>query len=147
MSVFPYKLVMYKSVSYHTLSTPVCSCVLGQSVVLPQPTVVQLQASGVLPASQPVIAVTGGTSQLHNHMVNALPPAAGNGSTSSKIPVTKPLLQSTTPAVGLDVSSDCVMVANNQSLEAVFSYLHVGYNGVTRVTLESQEDRAVVGLV
>ncbi|XP_035188965.1 cyclic AMP-dependent transcription factor ATF-6 alpha isoform X1 [Oxyura jamaicensis] len=76
----------------------------GQSVVLPQPTVVQLQASGVLPASQPVIAVTGGTTQLHNHTVNALPPAAGNGSTSGKIAVTKPLLQSTTPTVGLDVN-------------------------------------------
>ncbi|KAM9186821.1 cyclic AMP-dependent transcription factor ATF-6 alpha isoform 1-T1 [Mergus octosetaceus] len=76
----------------------------GQSVVLPQPTVVQLQASGVLPASQPVIAVTGGTTQLHNHTVNALPPAAGNGSPSGKIAVTKPLLQSTTPTVGLDVN-------------------------------------------
>uniref|UniRef100_A0A8B9TIE8 Activating transcription factor 6 n=1 Tax=Anas platyrhynchos TaxID=8839 RepID=A0A8B9TIE8_ANAPL len=78
----------------------------GQSVVLPQPTVVQLQASGVLPASQPVIAVTGGTTQLHNHThtVNALPPAAGNGSPSGKITVTKPLLQSTTPTVGLDVN-------------------------------------------
>ncbi|NWH21214.1 ATF6A factor, partial [Grus americana] len=76
----------------------------GQSVVLPQPAVVQLQASGVLPASQPVIAVTGGTTQLHNHTVNALSPAAGNGSTSGKIPVTKPLLQSTTPAMGLDVN-------------------------------------------
>lgn len=91
------------------LSTHICSCVLGQSVVLPQPTVVQLQASGVLPASQPVIAVTGGTTQLHNHThtVNALPPAAGNGSPSGKIAVTKPLLQSTTPTVGLDVSSVC----------------------------------------
>ncbi|KFP21383.1 Cyclic AMP-dependent transcription factor ATF-6 alpha, partial [Egretta garzetta] len=76
----------------------------GQSVVLPQPTVVQLQASGVLPASQPVIAVTGGTTQLHNHTVNALPPTAGNGSTSGKIPVTKPLLQSTAPTMGLDVN-------------------------------------------
>ncbi|NXV51332.1 ATF6A factor, partial [Uria aalge] len=76
----------------------------GQSVVLPQPTVVQLQASGVLPASQPVIAVTGGTTPLHNHVVNTLPPAAGNGSTSGKIPVTKPLLQSATPAMGLDVN-------------------------------------------
>ncbi|NWS56570.1 ATF6A factor, partial [Chunga burmeisteri] len=76
----------------------------GQSVVLHQPAVVQLQASGVLPASQPVIAVTGGTTPLHNHTVNALPPAAGNGSTSGKIPVTKPLLQSTTPAMGLDVN-------------------------------------------
>ncbi|NXY15063.1 ATF6A factor, partial [Atrichornis clamosus] len=76
----------------------------GQSVVLPQPAVVQLQASGVLPASQPVIAVTGGATPLQNHTVNALPPAAGNGSTSGKIPVTKPLLQSTTPAMGLDVN-------------------------------------------
>ncbi|XP_054066511.1 cyclic AMP-dependent transcription factor ATF-6 alpha isoform X5 [Rissa tridactyla] len=76
----------------------------GQSVVLPQPTVVQLQASGVLPASQPVIAVTGGTTPLHNHAVNTLSPAAGSGSTSGKIPVTKPLLQSTTPAMGLDVN-------------------------------------------
>ncbi|KFV78674.1 Cyclic AMP-dependent transcription factor ATF-6 alpha, partial [Struthio camelus australis] len=76
----------------------------GQSVVLPQPTVVQLQASGVLPASQPVIAVTGGTTQLHNHTVTSLPPAAGNGSTSGKIAMSKPLLQSTTPAMGLDVN-------------------------------------------
>lgn len=85
-----------------------CSCVPGQSVVLPQPAVVQLQASGVLPASQPVIAVTGGATPLQNHTVNALPPAAGNGSASSKIPVTKPLLQSSIPAMGLDVSSDSV---------------------------------------
>ncbi|KAI6064117.1 Cyclic AMP-dependent transcription factor ATF-6 alpha [Aix galericulata] len=76
----------------------------GQSVVLPQPTVVQLQTSGVLPASQPVIAVAGGTTQLHNHTVNALPPAAGNGSPSGKLAVTKPLLQSTTPTAGLDVN-------------------------------------------
>ncbi|NXJ79445.1 ATF6A factor, partial [Trogon melanurus] len=76
----------------------------GQSVVLPQPAVVQLQASGVIPASQPVVAVAGGTTPLHNHAGNALPPAAGNGSTSSKIPMTKPLLQSTTPTLGLDVN-------------------------------------------
>ncbi|NXM50293.1 ATF6A factor, partial [Gymnorhina tibicen] len=76
----------------------------GQSVVLPQPAVVQLQASGVLPASQPVIAVTGGATPLQNHTVNALPPAAANGSASGKIPVTKPLLQSSTPAMGLDVN-------------------------------------------
>ncbi|XP_061860293.1 cyclic AMP-dependent transcription factor ATF-6 alpha isoform X2 [Colius striatus] len=76
----------------------------GQSVVLPQAAVVQLQASGVLPASQPVITVTGGTTPLHNHQVNALPQAAGNGSTGGKIPVTKPLLQSTTPTMGLDVN-------------------------------------------
>ncbi|XP_054021526.1 cyclic AMP-dependent transcription factor ATF-6 alpha [Dryobates pubescens] len=76
----------------------------GQSVVLPQPAVVQFQASGVLPASQPVIAVTGGTTPLHSHTVNALPAAAGNGSTNGKVPVAKPLLQSTTAAAGLDVN-------------------------------------------
>ncbi|NWX17787.1 ATF6A factor, partial [Aegotheles bennettii] len=76
----------------------------GQSLVLPQPAVVQLQTSGVLPASQPVITVTGGTTQLHSHTVNALPPAAGNGSTNNKMLVTKPLLQSSTPAVGLDAN-------------------------------------------
>ncbi|NXP51571.1 ATF6A factor, partial [Heliornis fulica] len=76
----------------------------GQSVVLPQTTVVQLQASGVLPASPPVIAVPGGATQLHSHTVNALPPAAGSGSTSGKIPVTKPLLQSSTSTMGLDVN-------------------------------------------
>ncbi|XP_050833193.1 cyclic AMP-dependent transcription factor ATF-6 alpha isoform X2 [Serinus canaria] len=76
----------------------------GPSVVLPQPAVVQLQASGVLPASQPVIAVTGGTPALQNHTVKALSPATGNGSSSGKIPVTKPLLQSSSPAMGLDVN-------------------------------------------
>ncbi|XP_068055302.1 cyclic AMP-dependent transcription factor ATF-6 alpha isoform X4 [Anomalospiza imberbis] len=76
----------------------------GPSVMLPQPAVVQLQASGVLPASQPVIAVTGGAPALQNHTVKALSPAAGNGSSSGKIPVTKPLLQSSSPAMGLDVN-------------------------------------------
>ncbi|NXC97377.1 ATF6A factor, partial [Certhia familiaris] len=76
----------------------------GPSVVLPQPAVVQLQASGVLPASQPVIAVTGGAPALQSQAVKALSPAAGNGSGSGKIPVTKPLLQGSAPAVGLDVN-------------------------------------------
>ncbi|XP_030135656.4 cyclic AMP-dependent transcription factor ATF-6 alpha isoform X1 [Taeniopygia guttata] len=76
----------------------------GPSVMLPQPAVVQLQASGVLPASQPVIAVTGGAPALQNHTVKALSPAAGSSSSCGKIPVTKPLLQSSSPAVGLDVN-------------------------------------------
>ncbi|XP_039555165.1 cyclic AMP-dependent transcription factor ATF-6 alpha isoform X2 [Passer montanus] len=76
----------------------------GPSVVLPQPAVVQLQASGVLPASQPVIAVTGGAPALQNHTVKALSPAAGNSSSSGKIPLAKPLLQSSSPAMGLDVN-------------------------------------------
>ncbi|NXR17801.1 ATF6A factor, partial [Cinclus mexicanus] len=76
----------------------------GPSVVLPQPAVVQLQASGVLPASQPVIAVAGGAPALQNQVVKALSAAAGSGSSSGKVPVTKPLLQSSAPATGLDVN-------------------------------------------
>ncbi|XP_053928958.1 LOW QUALITY PROTEIN: cyclic AMP-dependent transcription factor ATF-6 alpha [Cuculus canorus] len=70
----------------------------------PQRTVVQLQASGVLPASQASHCCQLEDQQLHNNMVNVLSPAPGNGSTTTKIPVTRPLLQSTTPATGLDVS-------------------------------------------
>lgn len=110
-----------------------CSCVPGPSVMLPQPAVVQLQASGVLPASQPVIAVTGGAPALQNHTVKALSSAAGSSSSSGKIPVTKPLLQSSSPAVGLDVSSDSVIAAN-LVLCTSFSYLHVGPNGPFRVS-------------
>ncbi|NXQ39790.1 ATF6A factor, partial [Catharus fuscescens] len=76
----------------------------GPSVVLPQPAVVQLQASGVLPASQPVIAVAGGAPALQNQAVKALSAAAGSGSSSGKVPMTKPLLQSSAPAMGLDVN-------------------------------------------
>ncbi|NXB49693.1 ATF6A factor, partial [Leucopsar rothschildi] len=76
----------------------------GPSVVLPQPAVVQLQASGVLPASQPVIAVAGGAPALQSQAVKALSAAAGGGSSSSKVTVTKPLLQSSAPATGLDVN-------------------------------------------
>ncbi|NWY70242.1 ATF6A factor, partial [Erithacus rubecula] len=76
----------------------------GPSVVLPQPAVVQLQASGVLPASQPVIAVAGGAPALQSQAVKALSAAAGSGSGSAKVPVTKPLLQSSAPATGLDVN-------------------------------------------
>lgn len=75
-------------------------------MVLPQPAVVQLQTSGVLPASQPVIAVAGGAPALQNQAVKALSAAGGSGSSSGKVPVTKPLLQSSAPAMGLDVSSD-----------------------------------------
>ncbi|XP_025050165.1 cyclic AMP-dependent transcription factor ATF-6 alpha [Alligator sinensis] len=76
----------------------------GQPVMLSQTTMVQLQTPGVLPASQPVIAVTGGTSQLHSCNMNMLPQASGNTLGSGKIPVTKPLLQTTTPATGMDLN-------------------------------------------
>ncbi|XP_019342106.1 cyclic AMP-dependent transcription factor ATF-6 alpha isoform X2 [Alligator mississippiensis] len=76
----------------------------GQPVMLSQTTMVQLQTPAVLPASQPVIAVTGGTSQLHSCTMNMLPQASGNTLGSGKIPVTKPLLQTTTPATGMDLN-------------------------------------------
>ncbi|XP_044884728.1 cyclic AMP-dependent transcription factor ATF-6 alpha isoform X4 [Mauremys mutica] len=72
----------------------------GQPVVLSQSTVVQLQTPGVHPASQPVIAVTGGTTQLSSHTVNVLAPATGSSSVSGKIALTKPLLQTT----GMDIN-------------------------------------------
>ncbi|XP_038268714.2 cyclic AMP-dependent transcription factor ATF-6 alpha isoform X5 [Dermochelys coriacea] len=54
----------------------------GQPLVLSQSTVVQLQSPGVHPASQPVIAVTGGITQLSSHTVNVAP---ATGSSSSNL--------------------------------------------------------------
>ncbi|XP_051855114.1 cyclic AMP-dependent transcription factor ATF-6 alpha isoform X2 [Antechinus flavipes] len=76
----------------------------GQPVVLSQPTVVQLQAPGILPSAQPVIAVTRGTTQLPNHVVNVLPTPVGNNPVTGKLSVTKPILQTTTRGVGSDVT-------------------------------------------
>ncbi|XP_074924099.1 cyclic AMP-dependent transcription factor ATF-6 alpha isoform X2 [Chelonoidis abingdonii] len=76
----------------------------GQPVVLSQSTVVQLQTPGVHPASQPVIAVTGGTTQLSSHTVNVLAPATGSSSVSGKIALAKPLLQATTQTTGVDIN-------------------------------------------
>ncbi|XP_023555554.1 cyclic AMP-dependent transcription factor ATF-6 alpha isoform X2 [Octodon degus] len=45
----------------------------GQTIVLSQPAVVQLQAPGVLPSAQPVLAVSGGATQLPSHVVNVVP--------------------------------------------------------------------------
>ncbi|XP_043856632.1 LOW QUALITY PROTEIN: cyclic AMP-dependent transcription factor ATF-6 alpha [Dromiciops gliroides] len=73
-------------------------------VVLSQPTMVQLQAPGILPSAQPVIAVTRGTTQLPNHVVNVLPTPVGNSPVTSKLAVTKPILQTTTRGVGSDVT-------------------------------------------
>ncbi|NWX85762.1 ATF6A factor, partial [Nothoprocta pentlandii] len=76
----------------------------GQSVVLPPPVVLQLQASAVLPAAQPLLAVAGGSAQLPSPAVTAPPPAAGHGSASGKVTVAKPLLQGSAPPAGLDVN-------------------------------------------
>lgn len=76
----------------------------GQTVLLSQPTVVQLQAPGVLPSPQPVLAVAGGATQLPNHVVNVVPAPVVNSSVNGKLSVTKPVLQSTTRSVGSDIA-------------------------------------------
>ena len=72
--------------------------------MLSQPTVVQLQAPGVLPSPQPVLAVAGATTQLPNHVVNVVPAPVANSPANGKLSVTKPVLQSTMKNVGSDVS-------------------------------------------
>ncbi|XP_062048613.1 cyclic AMP-dependent transcription factor ATF-6 alpha [Lepus europaeus] len=76
----------------------------GQTVLLSQPTVVQLQAPAVLPSAQPVLAVTGGAAQLPNHVVNVVPAPVVNSSVNGKLSVTKPVLQSTARSVGSDIA-------------------------------------------
>lgn len=73
-------------------------------MVLSQPTMVQLQAPGVLPSPQSVLAVTGGATQLPNHVVNVVPAPVANSPVNGKLSVTKPVLQSTMRSVGSDVS-------------------------------------------
>lgn len=76
----------------------------GQTVLFSQPAVVQLQAPGVLPSAQPVLAVTGGATQLPNHVVNVVPAPVVNSSVNGKLSVTKPVLQTTARSMGSDVS-------------------------------------------
>nr|CAI9691529.1 unnamed protein product [Rangifer tarandus platyrhynchus] len=76
----------------------------GQAVVLSQPAVVQLQAPGVLPSPQPVLAVAGGTTQLPNHVVNVVPAPVANSPANGKLSVTKPVLQSTMKSAGSDIA-------------------------------------------
>ncbi|XP_047410865.1 cyclic AMP-dependent transcription factor ATF-6 alpha isoform X2 [Sciurus carolinensis] len=76
----------------------------GQTVLLSQPTVVQLQAPGVLPSAQLVLAVTGGATQLPNHVVNVVPAPVVNSSVNGKLSVTKPVLQSPMKSVGSDIA-------------------------------------------
>ncbi|XP_031791384.1 cyclic AMP-dependent transcription factor ATF-6 alpha [Piliocolobus tephrosceles] len=76
----------------------------GQTVLLSQPTVVQLQAPGVLPSAQPVLAVAGGVTQLPNHVVNVVPAPSANSPVNGKLSVTKPVLQSTMRNVGSDIA-------------------------------------------
>lgn len=76
----------------------------GQTVLLSQPTVVQLQSPAVLSSAQPVLAVTGGAAQLPNHVVNVLPAPVVSSPVNGKLSVTKPVLQSATRSMGSDIA-------------------------------------------
>ncbi|XP_036281322.1 cyclic AMP-dependent transcription factor ATF-6 alpha isoform X4 [Pipistrellus kuhlii] len=76
----------------------------GQTVVLSQPAVVQLQAPGVLPSPQPVLAVSGGAAPLPNHVVSVVPAPVASSPVNGKLSVAKPALQSTVRSVGSDMA-------------------------------------------
>ncbi|XP_054443818.1 cyclic AMP-dependent transcription factor ATF-6 alpha isoform X2 [Pteronotus mesoamericanus] len=76
----------------------------GQTVVLSQPAVVQLQAPGVLPSPQPILAVAGGAAQLPNHVVSVVPAPVASSPVNGKLSVAKPVLQSTGRSVGSDIA-------------------------------------------
>ncbi|XP_059530181.1 cyclic AMP-dependent transcription factor ATF-6 alpha isoform X1 [Myotis daubentonii] len=76
----------------------------GQTVVLSQPALVQLQASGVLPSPQPVLAVSGGATPLPNHVVSVVPTPVASSPINGKLSVAKPALQSTVRSVGSDMA-------------------------------------------
>ncbi|XP_023377250.1 cyclic AMP-dependent transcription factor ATF-6 alpha isoform X1 [Pteropus vampyrus] len=74
----------------------------GPTVLLSQPAVVQLQAPGMLPCPQPVLAVAAG--QLPNHTVNVVPAPAASSAVTGKLAVTKPALQNAVRSVGSDMA-------------------------------------------
>nr|KAF6396167.1 activating transcription factor 6 [Rousettus aegyptiacus] len=74
----------------------------GPTVLLSQPAVVQLQAPGVLPCPQPVLAVAAG--QLPNHTVNVVPAPAASSAVTGKLAMTRPALQSAVRSAGTDVA-------------------------------------------
>lgn len=76
----------------------------GQTVVLSQPALVQLQAPGVLPSPQPVLAVSGGATPLPNHVVSVVPASVASSPVNGKLSVAKPALQSTVRTVGSDIA-------------------------------------------
>ncbi|XP_073903740.1 cyclic AMP-dependent transcription factor ATF-6 alpha isoform X1 [Castor canadensis] len=76
----------------------------GQTVLLSQPTVVQLQAPAVLPSAQPILTVAGGATQIPNHVVNVVPAPVVNSPGNGKLSVAKPVLQNTTRSVGSDIA-------------------------------------------
>lgn len=73
--------------------------------MLSQPAVVHLQTSGILPASNPAIAVNGAVKPLTGHTIRVLPQSAGKSLTSGNLAEVKPVLHATSSNTNMDVSS------------------------------------------
>ncbi|XP_034265683.1 cyclic AMP-dependent transcription factor ATF-6 alpha isoform X2 [Pantherophis guttatus] len=76
----------------------------GQPLMLSQPAVVHLQTSGILPASNPAIAVNGGLKPLTGHTIRVLPQSAGKSLTSGNLAETKPVLHTTSSNTNMDMN-------------------------------------------
>ncbi|KAH0618228.1 hypothetical protein JD844_017242 [Phrynosoma platyrhinos] len=76
----------------------------GQPVMLSQSAVVHLQTPGILPATSPTIAVTGGVTSLPGHTVNVLSQTAGRSLASGNITEPKPALHSASENTSMDVN-------------------------------------------
>ncbi|XP_034265687.1 cyclic AMP-dependent transcription factor ATF-6 alpha isoform X5 [Pantherophis guttatus] len=84
-------------------SPPKTTC-SGQPLMLSQPAVVHLQTSGILPASNPAIAVNGGLKPLTGHTIRVLPQSAGKSLTSGNLAETKPVLHTTSSNTNMDMN-------------------------------------------
>ncbi|XP_060132573.1 cyclic AMP-dependent transcription factor ATF-6 alpha isoform X2 [Zootoca vivipara] len=76
----------------------------GQPVMLSQPAVVHFQATGILPATNPAIAVTGGVTPLPGHAVNVLPQTVGKSLATGKLTEAKPVLHAASPNTSMDMN-------------------------------------------
>ncbi|XP_053101763.1 cyclic AMP-dependent transcription factor ATF-6 alpha [Hemicordylus capensis] len=76
----------------------------GQPVLLSQSAVVQLQAPGILPSSNPVIAVTGGVTSLPGHTINVLPRTAGKSLANGNLAEAKTVLHATAQNTSMDMN-------------------------------------------
>ncbi|XP_058030534.1 cyclic AMP-dependent transcription factor ATF-6 alpha isoform X2 [Ahaetulla prasina] len=76
----------------------------GQPLMFSQPAVVHLQTSGILPASNPAIAVNGGVKPLTGHTIRVLPQSAGKSLSCGNLAEVKPVLHATSSNTNIDVN-------------------------------------------
>lgn len=100
--------------------------------MLSQPAVVHLQTSGILPASNPAIAVNGGLKPLTGHTIRVLPQSAGKSLTSGNLAETKPILHTTSSNTNMDVSSFQLLLVISPSTWKVY-LLQICFQGAKNV--------------